>query len=69
MIKSPNMALSFDDRRKLAAVYDVFARVDARRKAAKRSRKKSKPNDEIKPRSPDGLRGFIFWIFAVFILY
>lgn len=58
MVKSPSMALSLDDRKRLAAAYDVFARVDARRKAARRSRKKSKPNEEIKPRSPSGLRGF-----------
>jgi hypothetical protein len=54
------VVLSFDDRRRIAAAYDVFARVDARRKAAKRSRRKSKPRDEKKPRSPSGLRGFIF---------
>ena len=64
MLKNRPMVLSFDDHRKLAAVYDIFVRVDARRKAARRSRKKSKPNEEIKPRSSDGLRGFCFLDFC-----
>ncbi len=54
------------DRRRIADTYNVFACVDVRRKAAKRSNRKSKPRDEIKPRNPYGLRGFIF-IICIFL--
>ncbi len=59
--------LSVDDRRRIAAAYAIFARVDARRKAARRSRRKSKPNEERKPRSSAGLRGFLSSLVLPFI--
>lgn len=64
------MVLTPDDRRRMAAAFAVFVRVDERRKAVKKSNRKSKPTDEKKARSPTGLRAFLFlqyWNYHIII--
>ena len=61
MVKNRVMVLTLDDYRRMASAFAVFVRVDARKKAAKKSNRKSKPNDEKKASSPTGLRAFLYF--------
>ncbi|MFC1870699.1 hypothetical protein ACFLXW_00355 [Candidatus Dependentiae bacterium] len=54
------MVLTVDDRRRIATAFAVFVRIDARKKSAKKSNRKSKLNDDKKARSPTGLQAFSF---------
>ena len=59
------MVLTVDDRRKMAAMFALFVQVDGRnKKVVKNTKKKSKPQDKQKARSPTGLRAFFNSIFG-----
>ncbi len=61
------MVLTVDARRKMAALFAVFVRVDGRNKAAKKSKKKSKLSDQKKARSPTGYAGLLFTMHILII--
>ena len=55
------MVLTVDDRRKMAALFSLFAQIDARNKRNKKAKKKSQSQEE-KARGPTRImRALIFY--------